>query len=112
MKSGIAAVLLLLGLGLVGSSFFVGKTVPEEQELSEEEQEEFSQISASIHMPSRNPDPAADEAKRARLMEMQQRMLDAQKASQDKRRWLFVAGLSLAGVGIAFQFWAWADRRE
>ena len=66
MKSGIAGALIIIGMAMLVGSNYVGG-VSEEQELSEETQEEFSQLTAAVH--GRNAEES--KAKVERLKEIQ-----------------------------------------
>ena len=110
MKSGIAGVLIVLGLGLLVTSQLGARKVSAADEWSEEKMEKFSQITANVHSPQRDPDAAAAEIKE--LQDMQREIVDyaEKKKGSAKIRWW--SGLVLAVVGICFQLWAWTDKKD
>ncbi len=113
MKSGIAGVLIVLGLVCIIGSFFVGNNVSAGEEWTEDKTEEFSQITASLHVPTRGREQAAErEAKIAKLKEFQDELISAKEASSGKKAMLMWPGVGLATLGVCFQMWDWASRKK
>ena len=110
MKSGIAGLLVLVGLGMLIFSLFVGNKVSADQEWSEDKIQEFSQLTKDIHVPSR--DPVDNTKKKERLVEMQQELLDVKDGADSKKMMLYWPGLGLTVVGICLQLWAWLDKKR
>ncbi len=110
MKSTIAAVLLLLGLGAIVASAFVGNKVGDEAKLTETQEEEFSTLLTSVHQPTRRVDPER-EAKLERLGDMRRQLVAAAEAQKRKKAMIRYAGFGLGLLGICLQVWAWTDKR-
>ena len=109
MKTGIAGALIVLGLAMLVGSNYVGG-ISEEQEWSEEKIEEFSELTAQMHIPSRSAE--ATKAKVDRLKEMQQEVIDVSEGAKSKKRLVKFSGLGATILGICFQIWAWTDKKN
>ncbi len=109
MKSGIAGVFILLGLiGIVGS-YFVGGSIREELEWSEQKQDEFATLTNNIHVPKR-AEVRQDELDR--LIEMQEELFAVKDGMDSKRQIFWIAGLGLTALGLCFQGWDWLDKAK
>lgn len=109
MKTGVAGVLILVGLAMLVGSNYVGG-ISEDQEWSEEKVEEFSELTAAVHVPTRNPEE--NRAKVDRLKEMQQEVIDVAEGAKSKKRLVKFSGLGATILGICFQIWAWTDKKK
>ncbi len=111
MKSMIAAVLLLLGLGAIVGSAFVGNKISDEAQLTETQEEEYSTLLTSVHQPSRKVDPER-EAKLEKLGDIRRQLVAAVEAQKKKKAMFRYIGFGLGLLGICLQVWAWTDKKS
>jgi len=108
MKSAIAGVLILIGLVCLVGTKFVGNIDPA-NEFTETEEQEYAELSAAVHAPSR--DTAERKAQMDKLRAMQLETAEIVKAAKSKKSMMNYAGMGLTILGICAQIWAWTDKK-